>query len=97
MPREYELEVRQVASMVNSFSFNPKAFCQEMTHEHRTLQQTFTNLCIEWLKTCASEDYRYDGRNEQSHYISKEIKTAYDNNHTQTSVEYFDDIRLSCV
>lgn len=62
-----------IALMVNSFSFNPKEVCKAMCNEHRTLQQTFTRLCIEWLKTCASDNYRYDGRNEDSHAVAKNI------------------------
>ena len=83
-----------VADMVNSFTFRPEDFCKDMCKEHRTLQQSFTTLCLEWIKTCSKEDYRYDGRNEYSHFIAKEIADAYDHNHTETSVEFFKDIRL---
>ena len=65
--------VNKVSDMLNSFSFNPKDFCEEFTKEHRTLQQNFTRLCLEWIKTCAEEDYRHDERNRASHVKCKEI------------------------
>lgn len=73
-----ESKVEQVAEMLNSFSFNPGKFCEEMTKEHRTLQQSFTRLCIHWLCTCASDEYRYDGRNEASHEIAKALINSQD-------------------
>ena len=70
--------VQKVSSMLNSFSFNPKEFCKLMCNEHRTLQQSFTRLCIEWLCTCASDEYRYDGRNEASHIVAKALIESQD-------------------
>lgn len=70
--------VQKVSSMLNSFSFNPKEFCELMCREHRTLQQSFTRLCIEWLCTCASDEYRYDGRNEASHIVAKALIESQD-------------------
>ena len=71
-------QVRQVSDMLNSFSFDYKGFCEEMTREHRTLQQSFTRLCIHWLSTCASDEYRYDGRNEASHEVAKALLDSQD-------------------
>lgn len=71
-------EAEQVADMLNSYSFNPEEFCKAMTKEHRTLQQSFTRLCIHWLCTCASDDYHYDGRNEASHEVAKAIINSQD-------------------
>ena len=70
--------VQQVSDMLNSFSFNPEKFCEEMTKEHRTLQQSFTRLSIHWLCTCARDDYKYDGRNEASHEIAKALISSQD-------------------
>lgn len=70
--------VQQVSGMLNNFSFNPEKFCEEMTKEHRTLQQSFTRLCIHWLCTCADENYRYDERNEASHEIAKALISSQD-------------------
>lgn len=68
----------KVAEMLNSFSFDYKGFCEAMTREHRTLQQSFTRLCIHWLSTCASDDYQYDGRNEASHEVAKALIESQD-------------------
>lgn len=99
MTREHEREQRvasKIADLVNS-SLSEKEIAKAMTQEHRTLQQTFTRLAIEWLKVCASDDYRYDERNGRSHYIAKEIVTAYDHNHTETTVEFFNDISIPMI
>lgn len=66
-------DVQAVSDMVNSMSFHPEEFCEEMRKEHRTIQQNFTRLCFEWLKTCAAEDYPHDERNRASHVKCKEI------------------------
>lgn len=71
-------QVEQVSSMLNSFTFDYDGFCKEMCKEHRTLQQSFTRLCIYWLATCASDEYRYDGRNEASHEIAKALIDSQD-------------------
>lgn len=72
MSKETE-NVRKVSDMLNSFSFSPEDFCKEFSKEHRTIQQNLTRLCIHWLCTCASDDYRYDLRNEASHVIAKAL------------------------
>ena len=69
--------VNNVTDYLNSFSNKNKEFIQEMNREHRTLQQNFTKLCMEWLENCASEEYRFDGRNEASHKISKEMVEGF--------------------
>lgn len=72
-----QANVRMVSDMVNNFSFSEKEFCNQFKNEHRTLQQTFTRLCVEWLKTCASDDYRFDGRNEDSHRVALDLMNGY--------------------
>lgn len=67
-----------VAMALNVFGFDNEAFCKQMCKEHRTLQQSFTRLCIHWLSTCASDDYRYDGRNEASHEVAKALIESQD-------------------
>lgn len=61
-----------ITNYVNSFN-KGKEFCEAMSSEHRTLQQSFTRLCFEWLQHCASDEYQTDRRNEATHNISKEI------------------------
>ena len=68
----------QVSTMLNSFTFDYEGFCKEMCREHRTLQQSFTRLCIHWLATCASDNYQFDGRNEASHDVAKALLDAQD-------------------
>lgn len=65
--------VRIISDFVNIMGHDNQMFCTEMTREHRTIQEEFTCLCIEWLKTCASDDYRYDLRNEYSHKVAKKL------------------------
>ena len=69
---------QKVAEMLNSFTFDYEGFCKAMGNEHRTLQQSFTRLCIHWLCTCASDEYRYDGRNEASHEVAKALIDSQD-------------------
>ena len=69
---------QKVAEMLNSFTFDYEGFCKAMSSEHRTLQQSFTRLCIQWLCTCASDEYRYDGRNEASHEVAKALIDSQD-------------------
>lgn len=54
-----------IADAING-SFDDKAFCKQMTKEHRYLQSEFTSLCLSWLKTCRNlyETGCYDDRNE---------------------------------
>jgi hypothetical protein len=69
--------VINVTDYLNSFGNKNKEFIQEMNREHRTLQQNFTKLCMAWLENCASEEYRFDGRNEASHNVSKEMVEGF--------------------
>lgn len=57
-----------IADHVNSISTNSKEFCDAMADQHRTLQQSFTRLCTNWIIYCGSPEYRNrtDGRNEAS-------------------------------
>ena len=65
--------VTTMTDFVNNFSHDNKEFCELMSREHRYLQEEFTRLCLEWIATCGSDDYRFDGRNEYSHVICKEL------------------------
>lgn len=70
--KEQELALT-VSNGLNNLSFNHADFCKQMAKEHRYLQNEFTYLCMEWLRTCAKEDYGYDGRNEYSHKVAQKI------------------------
>lgn len=66
--------VRALGNMLNSFSFSPREVAEYFARvEHRTIQQSLTRFCVEWLRVCASDDYGYDGRNEASHRVAKQL------------------------
>lgn len=69
--------VGEITNYVNSFSLKSDEFITAMSHEHRTLQQSFTRLCLKWIEHCASDEYRFDPRNEASHETSKTLIEAY--------------------
>jgi len=48
-------------------------FIEEMSRLHRTNQQSFTRLMFAWLEHVASEDYRFDPRNQDAHEMCKKI------------------------
>lgn len=59
---------RIMSSYVNSFSDGrTREFVDEMSREHRTLQQNFTRLCAAWLHHLGQNiDTLYDDRNAAS-------------------------------
>jgi hypothetical protein len=65
--------VRAMTDMVNYASRNGGEFNRLMSREHRTLQQSFTRLCLEWIEHCASEGYQTDPRNESSKWIAQKL------------------------
>ncbi len=75
-PMEDEL-ASLCASAVNSFGFKPKVFATALSREHRTLQQTFTKVCVAWLSLLA-ETENYDDRNEASVMFARSIKKQLD-------------------
>lgn len=43
-----ETIVAEMTDYVNTFNLERnQEFCQKMSHEHRTLQQSFTRLCLD--------------------------------------------------
>ena len=64
MSKEKELAIH-ITDSINCI-FDNKAFCEQMSREHRTLQSEFTSLCLDWLLKCREmyEADNYDGRNE---------------------------------
>ena len=65
--------VQEITDYVNTFNDKGEEFCQAMSCEHRTLQQSFTKLCLQWLEHCASDEYRTDARNEGSQKIARAL------------------------
>jgi hypothetical protein len=77
MSKQTKELVQEVSDYVNTFNDKGKEFCEAMSCEHRTLQQSFTKLCLQWIEHCASVDYRTDGRNEQSQKIARELLEGF--------------------
>lgn len=79
-PSDYTKEcARKIGEMANSFSFSPESIAKQIARtEHRTIQQSITRFCIAWLRVCASDDYGYDGRNEASHRVAKQLLDGKD-------------------
>jgi hypothetical protein len=69
--------VETMSNFVNSFSRNHEEFCKEMSKEHRTLQQSFTRLCLEWIEHVSKEEYITDSRNMSSKIISRELLKGF--------------------
>jgi hypothetical protein len=66
-----------MSDFVNNFSSDKEAFVSKMGSDHRTLQQSFTKLCLKWIEFVASEDYRFDGRNQDSHEVCQKIVQGF--------------------
>ena len=62
-----------ISHFANSFNVDSVEFITEMNLEHRTIQQSFTKLCLEWLENCADINYRFDGRNQATHDIAVKL------------------------
>lgn len=62
-PKEQQLATH-ITNEINCI-FDYKAFVEQMSREHRTLQADFTTLCLEWLLKCREmyESDNFDGRN----------------------------------
>lgn len=75
--RDAKKIVSEVTDYVNTFGDVHTEFVKSMETEHRTLQQSFTRLCLKWIEHVASEEYRYDLRNEQSHQTCKLIMELF--------------------
>jgi hypothetical protein len=53
-------------------------FCEVMSRDHRTLQASFTKLCIMWLEHNASlPDTRFDDRNKAVKEFAVKLKELF--------------------
>lgn len=70
---------QHIANNLNS-GISRKAFCEEMSREHRFLQYEFTNMCLWWLEKCREmyNEGNYDGRNEYACKAGKILMDYYD-------------------
>lgn len=87
--KDIQETVKKVSDIVNTFNDDPMdTFIRQMTFQHRTLQQSFTKLCLKWIETVASSEYRFDGRNQHSHELCEHIITTmklHDESETELS------------
>lgn len=70
---DYNKIAGDITNDLNRFGFDYKQFCEAMSREHRTLQQSFTRLCFEWILHCSKDEYRTDDRNAASHVKCKAV------------------------
>jgi hypothetical protein len=79
---DVEKMVSEITDFVNSYSTkHVDDFTEAMSREHRTLQQSFTRLCLKWLEHCADPTYGTDGRNMMSHDVCYEIIELWERVH----------------
>ena len=68
--------VRLLSRIANKGS-SPKLFVEEMSREHRTLQQVMTGLMLSWFEHLAElPEGHYDLRNEASVKVAKKVMEA---------------------
>ena len=70
--REYKA-ADALTDALNTFSWDEEKFAAAIGMQHRTLQQSVMRTMIAVIRFMASDDYRYDGRNEASHNTAKKI------------------------
>jgi hypothetical protein len=71
-----EVMVKTIRDFVNTSSRNSAEFNKLMSVQHRTLQQSFTALCLKWIGHMAKDEYHTDLRNEYSRQTAMEIVAA---------------------
>lgn len=63
---------------VNSSNFKVDEFVEHFTRQHRTLQQSMFGAMLSIVAKVGSDDYRTDGRNEQSKKTAKKLLDGYE-------------------
>lgn len=69
-----------VSNIVNySGGTGINAFLEQMSKDHRTLQQSFTRMCLQWLEQVAERKGPQftDLRNEKSQQISEQLMDGF--------------------
>jgi len=71
--------VRQLTNFVNCMAMHSREqqFCELMGREHRTLQQSFSKLCYEWIQYQSKQyvEGNFDPRNEYACKVANKIAT----------------------
>jgi len=73
-----------ITDFLNTFGDKSPDFIEAMSCDHRTLQQSFTRLALQWIEHVGSSEYRTDGRNEGSHKVCKKMIRAF---HEKVAIE----------
>lgn len=68
------------ANAINNLTFSDEDFCDEMHKEHRTLQQSFMRLALEYIKTTAEQE-NYDERNRASVEAARKLAKVIEEEH----------------
>ena len=71
MARAETVDVVSDVLHVASDNTDSKVFLESMTKQHRTHQQAFTSLCLQWIKVCSTQ--QSDLRNEAAVEVCKDI------------------------
>ena len=75
MPYDREEHINEVVSTlmrtVNSLGLPTEEIAQRLTRQHRTLQQSFMRLCVDFIK--AEAENSFDLRNEQAVRFAKAV------------------------
>lgn len=67
--------INALESAINNCGFKPSELVKDTNYWHRYLQNELVKLAIAIIQNAASDEYKYDGRNEWAHNISKTIIT----------------------
>lgn len=65
--------INALESAINNCGFKPSELVKYTNNWHRYLQNELVKLARAIIQNAASDEYKYDGRNEWAHTISKEI------------------------
>ena len=62
-----------IADALNTTGFNYNHFNKAMANEHRTLQQFFMKLLVNYIRFAASDAYHTDARNKASKELAEQL------------------------
>ncbi len=65
------------ADIANSCRNKNSVFCKEFTKHHNTTQQSMLGTILQLVAFVATDDYRTDGRNQQSKKVAKMLVAGY--------------------
>ena len=67
-----------IADALNTTGFNYNHFNEAMANEHRTLQQFFMKLLVNYIRFAASDAYHTDARNKASKELAIQLNCTLD-------------------